>query len=462
MKKRVTSLLLAFAIIVGALALVACSPSEPKVDPTDQPIVTKADITEPTIEPKVDPTEPADPEVDTAEPVALHRDSPEIDAKYLNHYFGINLTGDIDEGNFVESLVKLQGYRGTEVNADQPGEVLQALKAVKYAVIAAGLEELALVYTPDQLDAALKGYESVEEAYACFVACALDMGLLHEDDAKKAVKNDKLDAELANRLLMAVADYNGTARNFAGYSDDPLTYSRIMNLWASVEMSPDPLALFSDKELLDIGSKTLMDRATTGFIITDTARHARFLPELTLQYAHDDVKHIKQMLGLLQSHNIVVKVQVEPKLSIYQYFEEYGYEEPTATYAVREISEDFSVVDSVNCDVELEFASLEDLDRFNTVISDYAKKNSGEEGKALLYKSWWQPIYESMAERDVSTGDYFKIYDHLIKSGRFVLRVSTKEDILDILKASAPDVDIEQIPIWINAAYYRYLLGETE
>ena len=50
--------------------------------------------------------------------------------------------------------------------------------------------------------------------------------------------------------------------------------------------------------------------------------------------------------------------------------------------------------------MELEFANAEDRLAFDALIKEVAKKNSGEEGKALLHNSWWQPTYESYVEVD--------------------------------------------------------------
>ncbi len=383
------------------------------------------------------------------------------DAAYLSRYFDIRLDKEfVSMAAYAEALLKLQPAHGLKELVPQQADYgVGALDGVKYAVIAANMEELALVYSPEKINAALvaAGAEGIDAAYAPYVACALDLQMITPAQAKMAKANNQADIAYLNSLLMAVADVNGVSRNFLGYTDDPDIYAKFINVYESFE-------LFDDARLAEIGSQAVINQVTTGYNLKSGHYDARFLPELTLIYGHSNIKHAAQLLGLLQSEGIAAKVQFEPKVSIYQYLPEWGEPgEPTPTYAVKTVNDDLMLAYATEYDMVLEFASQEDMDKLDSLILDYAKKNSGEEGKALLAGSWWQPLYYAHVEM----GDgYHMIYDNVITNGNYSLHPfclpEAKADVLAKFKAIDPAIDIEQVPIWCDAPFYRYLNGLPE
>ena len=391
---------------------------------------------------------------------AVREDSDAVNAAYAKQYFDIVFSETVTQQEFVTALERVQHVQSTvTLAATDAAAALQGHSAVSLAVAGAGLAELAAVYTQEKIDATLQGLE-VEGTVAADFACALDTGLVNRERAQVLAKNEAVDAALATRLLMAVATHNGTARNMMGYTDDPETYARIMNMWNTIMAANDPASLCEDETLVNVGVQILMEGVATGFNIVDISRDGRFLPELTINYFHDDIRHLRQVIGLLNSEGIVCKVQINPEFSVYQYLPEWNDDEPTPTYKVVQMTDDFYVVNTIGYFMELEFANAEDRLAFDALIKEVAKKNSGEEGKALLYNSWWQPTYESYVEVDDT---YYEVYDQTISHGTYLMRIGTLTDILAPLQELAgEDCTVAQGKYWINDAYWRYMTGEDQ
>ncbi|MDR1193279.1 MAG: hypothetical protein LBK98_03785 [Peptococcaceae bacterium] len=393
---------------------------------------------------------------------AGHEDSQESKAAYLSTYFDIDITKEITRQEFADALLKLQPEDGVGAEALTPANPkygLGALDAVKGAVIGANLEELALVYTSEKAAASLAaaGVTGVPASYAPYVACALDVGLIDQSGAKLAAANQESGSASVISLLMAVADINGVSRNYLGYTDEPGIYAEFVNRW-------EALTLFDDEKLSSVGAEMVTQKATTGFNLKSSANDARFLPELTLIYGHSDIKHARQLLALLNSEGIVARVQFEPKISIYQYLPEWGAPgEPTPTYEVRTIRDDLMLAYATEYDMVLEFSDPADMAALDRLVLDYAKKNSGEEGKRLLYSSWWQPLYYSYF--DMGDG-YHKIYDNVLSNGVYSIHPFSLEEnragVLSVFQNIDPKLEVTQVPIWCDAPFYRYLYGEPE
>ena len=169
-------------------------------------------------------------------------------------------------------------------------------------------------------------------------------------------------------------------------------------------------------------------------------------------------------MGLLNSENITAKVQLEPKISIYQYLPEWGpIPEATPTYEVKEY-EDLALVYAVEYDLELEFDNLEDMNRFDEVIKTYAKKNEGnEEAKGLIYASWWQPLYSSTRTDMPETG-YHQIYDCVITNDTYSIHPFTlpedKDEVVEKLTEISDGLEVVPVERFCNTAFYNYLEGE--
>lgn len=374
---------------------------------------------------------------------------------YLKTYFDIALpTETVNVNDFNQALQNL----GCDVTVE--GE-LTYLSAVKAAMKAANFEELVLSYPEEKTKESLKNHgikDSVDANYGAYLACALDTGFLTKEEGTSAVKNKELSKETADSLLMKIATTNGDARNYLAYSNDADVYTKLDNAWNS-------FLLFEDASLAEIGKMAVQNKIVTGYNIKNEAYNANFLPELTLQYGHSDIKHAHQLIGLLNSEGIVAKVQLEPKVSIYEYLLEWGpIPESTPTYEVKKYSDDLYLTHAVEYDLQLEFENTEDMNRFHEVIEAYAKKYEGnEDAKGLIFGSWWQPLY-STKKLDMPEEVFYPIGDLVIENNLYSLHTfyvpEDKDTVVSQLQEVAGDLTVKTEDRVVNKAFYHYLTGE--
>ena len=371
--------------------------------------------------------------------------------QYLNTYFQIGSVSDtVSVEEFCSALEKISGV---EVSYDiETTGMLQLLKPILQA---AAMEELALTFPEEKYSKILSQYNisiPLKGVTAQYAACALSTGLVQKED----LTTSDISKAQALRVYMAVADAIGEGRNFLGYSNDPDIYGKIHNAWDSFE-------IFSDEKLDEIGSKAVQNKITTGYNLKKDSYDAHFIPELTLRYGHDDIKHANQIIALLQSEDIVAKVQLEPKISIYEYLLDWGpVPEPEPRYEVKQFSDDLYLVYAVEYDLALEFESTQDKAKFDSLILKYAKKNDeNATAEGLLYGSWWQPLYTSTT---AMTGNYRKITDNVIKNGEYSIHPfcldTDASKVKEQLTALDSSITVNQVSLWCDEPFYRYLAGD--
>lgn len=447
MKKRV--LVEAALVLTVALAAGGCAGGQKPAETTAAP-ATEAETTAAQTEAVTEEATEAEGKEETEK-----APSEATDTAYLDAYFDVQIADTPDAAAFSADLKKVAG----EAAPDVEGE-LSWLSAVKAAVQAADYEELAVSYPEEKTAERLKehGIADGPAEDASYLACAMDVDLITEEDGRRAAEGEDFRKEDEERLLMRVAESNGDGRNYLGLSSDPDIYGKVDQAWNS-------FLLFDDGRLSEVGKQSVQQQITTGYGIKSAAYDARFLPELTLQYGHSDIKHAHQLLGLLNSENIEALVQLEPKISIYQYLLEWGpIPESTPTYEVKQFDDDLYLVYAVEYDMQLEFRNTEDLMRFDEVINKYAKKNEGnEEAKGLIYESWWQPLY-STVRTDMPEAEYKKFYDCVVTNGIYSIHPFTTPEKLDDVTAKltelADGLDVEAKERYCNTAFYEYLTGE--
>lgn len=382
--------------------------------------------------------------------------SDETAAAYLKTYFDVAFSGgQVDAGSFLAALKQVAGEEAPGIEGD-----LSWLSAVEAAVEAANFAELALSYSEEKATERLSFYGvdiSGEAVPAAALACALDVALITSSEAKQAIAGEIFTVADAQQLLMRIAAANGDGRNYLGMASDPAIYGKIDQAWNS-------FLLFDDGKLSEVGREAVQQEITTGYGIKSVAYSARFLPELTLQYGHSEIKHVHQLIGLLNSEGIDAKVQLEPKVSIYQYLLEWGpVPEATPTYEVKQFG-DLYLVYAVEYDMQLEFNNQTDMRRFDEVIKTFAKKNEGnEEAIGLIADSWWQPLYSTTGAQ-MPAEDYHQIFDCVVTNGMYSIHPFTmpadKEAVVEKLKALAGDLEITPVERYCNTAFYNYLSGE--
>ena len=102
--------------------------------------------------------------------------------------------------------------------------------------------------------------------------------------------------------------------------------------------------------------------------------------------------------------------------------------------------------------------------RFDSVINEFAKKNSDNaEADGLIYASWWQPLY-STTRTDMPENEYHQIFDCVVTNGMYSIHPFTvpenKDQVVAQLKDMAGDLDVTAVERFCNTAFYNYLSGE--
>lgn len=191
----------------------------------------------------------------------------------------------------------------------------------------------------------------------------------------------------------------------------------------------------------------------------DSRFDANFDPKQSLTYGHSDIKHAIQLIGLLRSENIQAKVQLEPKTSAFIYLKEWGEPTQTEDYQVVQIENGNFIAYAKEYDIEFEFDSAEQKNKFQQIILQYAKKNSNDQ-TGLIYSSWWQPLYYSLSELK----DYKVIANNKVSKGHYYAQsfsLSDKsEEVVAGLKKINPGLNVDSYKFWVDEPFYNYLLGD--
>lgn len=374
-------------------------------------------------------------------------------AEYLDHYFRITLPSDsVDIATFAEALTQITN---TPVEIQEQKDIFEAL------VDAADLTELALTYSSEKAATRLSFHgisREVPSDVQKYLACALDASLLPSSVAEEIISNAPLSSHTASNLLMSIANANGISRNYIGNVQDSDILMRISN-------SFDHYTLFTDNNLDAIGAEAVKRKASTGYNLKRDADDAQFIPSRTIQYGHSDETHLKQLVVLLASEGMNAKLQIEPKVSIYEYLLDWGpVPEPSPYYMVLENSEDFYLAYAVEYDAKFEFEKKEDLLKFDQIINAYAKKNDENQAKdsnaALLSDSWWQPLYSTNFNAD--TEAYQEIVDCILMENGYSIHpfslIENKNNLIITLEGLS-GLEVQEHTLFVNNAFYRYLTG---
>lgn len=384
--------------------------------------------------------------------------------EYLKTYFDIDCSKEFTVDTFKEAMEKVS------TEDVEPIQDLNGLSVIRYGVEAANYKELAMTYKDSKVEERLyfEGLDEPEENGA-YIATALDAGLISNAEARQYIENKPVTKEMAVSLLMQVADANGLGQNYLGYSDDENIDAKLENAWNS-------FSIYDDEVLSSIGKKMVESKITTGYNLKNEAYNANFLPELTLQYGHSDIKHAHQLVALLNSENIYAKVQLEPKVSIYEYLLEWGpIPESTKTYQVKKFSDDLYLVYALEYDLQLEFETKEDRNAFHSVIETYAKKydENKDDMTGLIYGAWWQPLYSTTAST-MNKEEYKEIKDYIITHDNYSIHTfclledetkvekNLKQALKEEIKKEENELQLESKTRYVNNAFYRYLQGDYQ
>lgn len=380
--------------------------------------------------------------------VCKQMNNTEKNTLYLKEYFDIDVTVD----DFYGSLSKIV----PDLAIDSTNETCFGF--IKSSVIAANHQELALSYTANKTQERIKFYnitKDIDSEYKCYVLCALDTQLIGISDVDTVLENNMTDDQIVN-LLMSVAEANGVARNYIGYSNDPSIFSKVNNMY-------ETFTFIDDDKLNELGRNLIENQIVTGFNIFDKRYSSRFLSDLTISYCHDQIKHIHQLIALLNSENIVAKVQIEPMVSCFEYLLDWGpVPEPDKTNMVKKVG-DIYISYAIEVDLSLEFDNDDDMNKFDSIVISYAMKQTGKEGPVgLIYSSWWAPMYRKSnvtlsSDGYKEIGECVAVYDNIILSS-FCLPENLTNT-YKFFKRTASDLFVKQRKMYSNIAFFDYLKG---
>ncbi len=370
--------------------------------------------------------------------------------EYIKHFFGVTFTGTVTLDAWNKAVTAVGGTAVT-------GTTLTTGDAIESAVNAAGLTELAASYSAEKAAERIAAYgvpAKVSAAAAPAYACALDADLITATADPAA----PLDADTATELIMGVAQITGQGRHYIGRISDADIASKLVS-------ALDSITVLSDGGVLDkLGPEIVMRDATTGYNLKYAGYKANFLPEYTLQYGHSDPTHAVQLIELLQSEGFDAYVQIEPKVSIYEYDLSWGEPGPKVT----KVSDDFYYTYDIEYDMQLEFETVAEKEEFHSVIEEYAKKyaaNQNEDGSfdGLIAGAWWQPLYTSLTP--MKNEEFETIYDNVIKNGDYEIHSFSTAANVDavgkVVSELAPDLKVETVTRYVNPAFWRYINGTS-
>ena len=371
--------------------------------------------------------------------------------EYLLSYYGIEPGQEITLES-VNGMLKAVGGEPIEAETLSDGAVIEA------GIKLAGLDELAQSYLNDAVpDKAAKVLEAngilTEEEYVPYVACAADLELY--------AKDTPFDVET---FLYRCLEIAGKGRHYLGRVTDA-------DLMEEMRAVLDSMSIFDNWELDALGTELVMDGIVTGYGLKYAGYDARFLDAYTLKYSHSDYQHAIQLVGLLRSEGMDAYVQVEPKVSIYEYLKEWGTPAaPSPTYAVQQTDNGRYLCYSVEYDLMIEFDSADDKEKFHGLIETYAKKyddrvdENGNVTAKLLAESFWQPLYSSGTP--MRNDEYREMIDNTIydRTGKYSIHTFTLPEgadaVVDKVGEIAPELTMSPFKVYVNPAFVRYITGE--
>lgn len=413
-------------------------------------------------------------------------DSVEGFVQFLDNKYGIRFGEEPTRGDFIEAVAKVlpievEGDNPvfTDVDSTDPlyfsaaklykagiitsttinaNVKLTPLSALYIAVKAAGIQELSYTYPTAKIETSLKKIglspSRIQGKAASEIAAAVDTGLLPTSLYKETVAATPASGEYAAILLGQVLELNGIYKHSIGKSTDADIYSKLSDAYNTSD-------LISAPDLRAIVNEALENNEVTGYNLKDVRFDSNFIESLKLTYGHDDIKHAKQLIGLLRSEGVQADIQLQPKTSAFIYLKEWGEPKETENYKVEQIANGNYIAYAKEYDLDFEFNNIDDKIRFNDIVLAYAKKNSDEQ-KDLLYGSWWQPLYYSTT----ALSNYEVIVNNKIAKGNYYAQSFTLKENADhvssVFKKLAPDADVSSNKLWVDVPFYNYLQGGFE
>jgi uncharacterized membrane protein len=329
---------------------------------------------------------------------------------------------------------------------------LSTIKAVALVVSACGLQELAATYSDAKIEKSFQGMDvnviqtALTREYRQALALAVDVHLLFKGRLKVMDLDAPLNRDMAFHLLERVHAFHLNRKKYAGYVTEPGIVSKILGQW-------ERSAGIGDENITKKMNRAVADGTITGYHIKRLEDLANFDVDLKISYSHNDIKHIKQLVGLLIGENMQAKLQMEPKCSSFLFMDGWEMKE---SMNLETLSNGRKAAHMTEFDLAMEFTLPEDRDRFRQIIEQYAKREDGEGGR-ILFDSFYHPLYKS----DVPLEGFNRIADIILRDETHMVQTFvTEEDAAakaEWFKKEMPEMDIAIAPVWVNDEFYRYL-----
>lgn len=377
--------------------------------------------------------------------------------EYLEEAYNVEFDGVLAKNEIDSSINKIFGADTYSVEGENGLDFIKVINQVS------GLEELAFTYSDEKTDESLEKLDidsDIDDDLEKYVASSLDSHLLSIENIENLVSADDITADMGTKVFMEAVNFNGVGRNYLGYSNDKDIYEKLHN-------SRDSFMLFNNEDIAEVGAELIKEEVITGYNMKSEAYNSNFLPDKSLNYGHSDLGHVIQLIGLLNSEDLVAKVQLEPKISAFEYLDEWGdiNELSSSEDITIEEYDDINIQNGIEFDLALEFESIEDMSTFSQIIDDYAKRNEENNGEDLIINSWWQPmILTSNSEK--TEEDFYEVSKVEAKNeeGISMVSVTLKEDNEEVakeIKKRLKDYEINKgDDYYTNLAFYDYLRGE--
>ncbi|MCK9205451.1 MAG: ECF transporter S component [Bacteroidales bacterium] len=328
------------------------------------------------------------------------------------------------------------------------------IQSIELLVKLAGLKELAYTYSTDKLNTSLSDLmidPELTTEQLQYLAVAIDIGLVFRGKTKFLDLSQPITREFALHLLYRTSLFISGEKTFIGYITEPDIMARIEGHWKTAKSIPDN---GTSGFMNDLVRKKMI----SGYNIRFTDDRSNFDRNLKLTYTHSDFRHIKQLVGLIRSENIQVKINIEHKRSTFLYYNEWG---TNNRLYLDPIDEKLSWASVDEKDLALEFTTSEKRTQFLLLINDFAKKEASAD-KKLIAQSWYRPLIISEAP----LSSFNRINEITIQPlNMTILTLVTEKSLCKTLNALQECFDptlINTRPVWVNDDFYTYLYKETD
>ncbi len=204
--------------------------------------------------------------------------------------------------------------------------------------------------------------------------------------------------------------------------------------------------------LLDALGGLLAEGTITGYDIRSRGVLADFHARPAVIYSHSSLRHVRQLVELLDAHGVQGNLQVAPKISGYLYRDGWG----AAPGDLDALPDGRKLVQAREIATLFMFDDAGQRLRFHELVSRHAKRDRDDQ-PGLLDDSWWQPFYYTGSPMQ----GFKRINLVVVSTRRHEATLTVLEDnaqaVVDALDGAPWPLRVEQV--WVNPAFFRFLQG---